>query len=476
MLVIYAVSNPVRANFYNHFVWQASAWLEGQAGIRYPVHASDGLGAANDYFQDVLVVSGPSGSTPGRALIPFPPLPAVVLLPFVALFGLTTNAQLIATILGAFVVGLGFWVLGYLPVRPPVRLATTVLFGLGTVFWYAAQLGSTWYLAHVVAVGFTFASIGVALAADPAARLGAAHDDWEAEPQALDDPGGTATSAAEGTAAPAIAGPAGGASGAARPARPAFLQGWGLDRRQVLAGFLLGLAATARLTVIFGLPYLVLVGGGGSWRRRGLSAAIGAAVPVLALLGYDFLSTGHLFHPAYEYLYHEEIGFYPHLFPYLDYHADWSIEDPRYIPQNLLLMLGNLPEIMPACDVPGAARGLFDAACPYIRPRADGMSLLLVSPALLLAIPALRGWGKGRLVSGAALSVLLIAIANLMHFSQGWVQFGYRFSNDFIPFLLLLVALGIERVGGMRRWVVALIGISIAVNLWGVVWGHLLGW
>ena len=33
-----------------------------------------------------------------------------------------------------------------------------------------------------------------------------------------------------------------------------------------------------------------------------------------------------------------------------------------------------------------------------------------------------------------------------MHFSQGWVQFGYRFANDFAPWALLLVALGLERV------------------------------
>ncbi len=63
-----------------------------------------------------------------------------------------------------------------------------------------------------------------------------------------------------------------------------------------------------------------------------------------------------------------------------------------------------------------------------------------------------------------------------MHFSQGWVQFGYRFSNDFAPFALLLVALGIERIGGVRPIVVVLIGWSIAANLWGVVWDRILGW
>ena len=55
MLAIYVVSNLDRVNFYNHFVWQASAWLEGQAGIRFPVSAT-ATSPGNDYFQDVLPI------------------------------------------------------------------------------------------------------------------------------------------------------------------------------------------------------------------------------------------------------------------------------------------------------------------------------------------------------------------------------------------------------------------------------------
>jgi len=80
-----------------------------------------------------------------------------------------------------------------------------------------------------------------------------------------------------------------------------------------------------------------------------------------------------------------------------------------------------------------------------------------------------------RLVTGAALAVTAIAAVNLMHFSQGWVQFGYRFSNDFAPFALILVALALQ--ASRRRGIgYALIGVSMAVNLWGVIWGHLFGW
>jgi len=100
---------------------------------------------------------------------------------------------------------------------------------------------------------------------------------------------------------------------------------------------------------------------------------------------------------------------------------------------------------------------------------------------------------------------------NLMHFSQGWVQFGYRFSLDFAPWAILLVAIGLEQLAARARparalaptpaaragggeapgarsiggqaiaWLavagaVALVVVSIAVNFWGVAWGDALGW
>jgi hypothetical protein len=473
MLVVYNVGALERENFYNHFVWQAAAWLEGEPGIRYPVTAADGLGAVNEYFQDVLPIEDESGMPTGRALIPFPPLPALVLLPVVAVFGLTTDAALVAAILGALVVGFAFHVVGRLPISPRVRLLTTVLFGVGSVFWYASQLGSTWYIAHVIAVGLTLGAILIALERDPRAVAASAHDDWD-DPRDRDEPEATPGAGTDDL----LVAPEPDDDRPPVVAPIAWSSLWPVSGWQFLAGLLLGLAATARLPVVLGLPFFVLVGGGGNWLRRGASAALGAAIPVLGLVLYNLVTTGHLFHPAYEYLYRVETGFYPRLFPYLEYNPEWAIEDPRYIPQNLRLMLLGLPEILPECDVPGAVRGLFDATCPYVRPRADGLSLLLTTPAFLLAIPAVRGWGRGRLVTGAILAIVLIAILNLMHFSQGWVQFGYRFSNDFVPFLLLLVALGIERLKGPRWAAVAAVAVavSIAVNAWGVAWGGILGW
>ena len=104
------------------------------------------------------------------------------------------------------------------------------------------------------------------------------------------------------------------------------------------------------------------------------------------------------------------------------------------------------------------------------------MSILLTSPAFLLALPAILR-RRSRLVVGSMAAVLAIAFVNLMHFSQGWVNFGYRFSNDFVVFALPLVALGMAKGRGGVGWLAAgLIALSVAVNLWGVIWGNLLGW
>jgi hypothetical protein len=431
LLVVYLVSNLDRSSYYDHFVWQAEAFLDGRAAIRYPVYDQPGL-HGNDLFQDVIPTLGPNGEAGQYALLPFPPLPAVLLMPLVAVWGLSTNAQLVAAVLGAIDGAIAFWILGRLPIGPRVRIAATLFLGLGTVLWYAAELGTTWYLAHVVAVGLTLLAVGVALSGDPRAAAG--------EP----DLGGAVRT---------------------MPARLA------LDPGQVLAGVLFGLACTARLTIVFGAPFFVFVGGGGTRLRRGVSALVGMTIPIGALVAYTYATTGHLMNPGYDLLYHVEAAIYPNL----GYHADWAIEDPRYLVQNLPLMLVGPPSILPPCD-PGAVRGLFDPACPVVAPRDVGMGLFLTSPAWLVSLASLRWFGRDRLVTGAGVAVLLIAVVDLMHFSQGWVQFGYRFSNDYAPFALPLFALALDSGRRMRRVGSVLIGLSVAIVAWGVVWGHLLGW
>ena len=443
---------PGSERYYNHFVWQALAFLDGSAVIDWPL-------PDNEWMQDIYPLSELNGSPTG-ALLPFPPLPAILLLPFVAIWGLMTDIRAVSVGLGAVAVGLAWWALGGLDVSRRIRLVTTLFFAFGTVFWYAAQLGTTWFFAHVCAVSFLLLGLGVALRADPGADAGevpAGRDRYSV-------PGGLR-------------------AGLGELARPLAL----IDRRQFLAGLLFGIACTARLTVVFGAPFFMLVGGGGSLVRRSVSAGIGAGIPVALLLAYNLATTGHVIHPGYEWQYQREAGGYPNL----GYHPEWDLEDLRYVPQSLGIFLLSTPAILPerlpdafgvdgdpACALPGAERSLFDPDCPLAIPRTTGMSILLTSPAYLLMLPALLGWfrRRSRLVAGSVLAVVAIAFVNLMHFSQGWVNFGYRFSNDFVVFALPLVALGMARRGGVGWVAVGLVALSVAINLWGVIWGNVLGW
>jgi hypothetical protein len=428
-LGVYLASNPARPDFYDHFVWQAHAFLQGRAEIEWPVTSG---AHQNGYFQDVLPLEGK-----GYALLPFPPLPALVLVPFVAVFGLSTNAAVVAAVLGALNVALCWVMLLSISPRREAALLGTLFYGFGTVAWYAAMLGSTWFLAHVVASTFLFLAITLAVRSD----AGVGVRDRAAQ-----------VGASLGQAGRRL-------------------------RGQVLAGLLFGTAALARLTTLFGAPFFVFVGGGGSFLRRAVAAGSAALVPVLLLVAYNQVTTGHVFHPAYEHLYRVEYRPRPELV-----NEAWGIEDPRYIPQNAVIMLAWPPQTPllddPACQVAARPTGLgllLDRDCPLLRPDPLGLSLLLVSPAYLLALPVLwRAW-RQRLVAGAALAVALIALIDLMHFSQGWVQFGYRFSNDFAPFAVILVTLGIARRGS-DLLATGLVAASVLVNAWGVYWGVTLGW
>jgi len=52
--------------------------------------------------------------------------------------------------------------------------------------------------------------------------------------------------------------------------------------------------------------------------------------------------------------------------------------------------------------------------------------------------------------------------------ATGYAQFGYRYTLDYMPYMLLLIFIA---VGRRVQWYEALlIGAGVLVNLWGVLW------
>ena len=163
-MAIYLATRTDR--YYDHFVWQAAAFLEGHAAIRYPVEASGAL-PGNAYFQDVLPVA-----THRRRAARAPAVPAAAGGRPAAVRGGVGSRhgrpddlhdpgrrRRRDLLVGARVA---------CAVRPAVRLGATVFFAFGTVFWYTAQVATTWYQAHIVAVGLSLLAVGIALRGDPA--------------------------------------------------------------------------------------------------------------------------------------------------------------------------------------------------------------------------------------------------------------------------------------------------------------------
>jgi hypothetical protein len=63
-------------------------------------------------------------------------------------------------------------------------------------------------------------------------------------------------------------------------------------------------------------------------------------------------------------------------------------------------------------------------------------------------------------------AVVAVSLPHLLYVNSGWIQFGYRFALDWIPFLLPAAALGVRRLP--RPLAVLPLAAAIAVNAWGV--------
>ena len=139
--VITAAISHVRATPYDNFVYLAQAWLHGHSWIDWPGAWIDALPYNGRYY----VIEGP--------------LPAVLLLPFVAAFGLHANQTLISILLCGVAIGAA-WELGERFELPRASIAWICAFLLaGTDLLWCATFGDVWFIAHVSAVAFTLLAL-----------------------------------------------------------------------------------------------------------------------------------------------------------------------------------------------------------------------------------------------------------------------------------------------------------------------------
>jgi hypothetical protein len=139
--VVAALLSRLHPTPYNNFVLLAQAFLHGRTWIDWPGAYIDALAYAGRYY----VIEAP--------------LPALLLMPFVGLFGAQTNQTLLGVVLAGVAVG-ATWELGKrLGLRSSSNAWICAFLLAGTDLLWCAVLGDVWFLAHISAVCFTMLAL-----------------------------------------------------------------------------------------------------------------------------------------------------------------------------------------------------------------------------------------------------------------------------------------------------------------------------
>lgn len=175
-------------------------------------------------------------------------------------------------------------------------------------------------------------------------------------------------------------------------------------------------------------------------RKVGLFAA-GAAPLALGAAVLNVVRFGAMGEFGHRFLYNNRVN------ADIDRYGLFSLE---YLPRNLDAALLKLPILH------------FDPLRLEYSP--FGLSLLLTLPVLVLVLLPKE---KRRLQWPLWAAVALCALPGLAYQNTGYMQFGFRFSLDWTPYVVILVALsGWSLKAGLST---ALMGLEFLVNFWGAV-------
>jgi hypothetical protein len=390
--LVFAAPSTLREHTpFNHFALQAEAWLRGRLDLGGPPPSHTGN---NDFSR-----------FDGKWFVPFPPFPALLLLPAVALAG---SAQALSDgciflLLAGVTPALLFLALEKLSRSARSErserenLLLAFAFAFGSVYFFCAEQGTVWYAAHVV--GAALAALYLLAAIDAERPLLA----------------GTALALGFATRTPLLFAfplfflelfrvrhPSG--LNALSNVRTAFRE---LDRRGYLRDTLLFVAPVA---AVFALTL---------WHN---AARFGEPFEV----GYRYLDV----------IWRARI-------------EKWGLFSYHYLGRNLGVITSSLPWLGSA-DAP-------------IRVSGHGLALWLTTPAYFWLL-----WPRRTHAPHFALllTAAFVAIPTLLYQNTGWVQFGYRFSNDYAVFLFALLAVGGRRLG-LGFWVVTV--FAVLVNAFGAL-------
>ena len=143
---VYWFTSSREATNFDYFVRLADAFLHGRT------YLTD----APSWLNELIPKDG-------VWYVAYPPMPAIALMPFVAVFGTGFHQQIASCLFGGISVGLMWLVLGHFRLSSISRLMLTAVFGFGTVLWFSSETGSAWLLSQSTAVMFATAALLPAL-------------------------------------------------------------------------------------------------------------------------------------------------------------------------------------------------------------------------------------------------------------------------------------------------------------------------
>lgn len=397
-----APSRLIEHTTYNHFAHLAEGWLQGRLDL------ADGPPdyAHNNDFAHYR----------GRWFVAFPPFPALILLPFVAIAGAAEgvrDGQVFIWIAGLgpallFVALQRLSAVGSSQRRVWQNVVLALCFAFGTVYFFTVEQGTVWFAAHVLGVVLSAAYLAGAVNASFPLLAGASIGL------------GLLTRPPLAFAVPLFAVEALRVCGVTWP--------WtthpdGTSPSSVRLGERL---ASALRSV--------------QWRRLLRLYAL-FSLPIFFCLLFTFWHNNARFDDPFESGYqHLTVAWQARM-------KKWGLFHYHYLGKNLGVVLSSLPWFEPG-------KGL-------VRVNVHGLALWVTTPLYLWLVWPSR---KPAIHFSLWLTVLFVAVPTLFYQNTGWAQFGYRFSNDYAVFLFALLAVGGRPLRGLfllaASW-------SIAVNAFG---------
>jgi hypothetical protein len=243
-----------------------------------------------------------------------------------------------------------------------------------------------------------------------------------------------------------------------------LLELWG-KRRAWLIGLLAGAAFLTRAPLAFAIPFYALFlipgvtdrpveafGVAIDRVRRGVpwGAWAGLILGVLPSIVFFFWYNQVRFGTPFE------SGYALATLPdFLEYQRSLGLFALVHVPMNLDYLFFHMPRLI--------------AQPPFFKPDGLGLSIFLTSPGLFYAVRADWRRASSWLLFGATVAVL---VPSLLYYGGGWLQYGYRYALDSVPFVIALCASAAAMRGSIGLGWRVLIVFGVVVMFAGVYWAY----